>query len=99
MTTPEASTPAAAKFEYGEKQELLRESARKFLEARFSTTRVRELLETERAHDGTAWKEMADLGSTEVIKREFFWCFCNRSSGGVKDLYFISLNDSEFVIA
>lgn len=62
MTTPESSTPAAAKFEYGEKQELLRESARKFLEARFPTTRVRELLESERAHDDAAWKAMADLG-------------------------------------
>lgn len=62
MTTPETSAPAASRFEYGEKQELLRESARKLLEARFPTTRVRELLETERAHDEAAWKEMADLG-------------------------------------
>ncbi|MBK7974446.1 MAG: acyl-CoA/acyl-ACP dehydrogenase [Deltaproteobacteria bacterium] len=70
MTTPETPTPAAARYEYGEKQELLRESARKFLEARFSTTRVRELLETERAHDEAAWKDMADLGWHGILVPE-----------------------------
>ncbi len=64
MTTTEASAAAApvTRFVYGDKQEMLRDSAQKFLDARFSTARVRELMETERAHDAGAWREMAGLG-------------------------------------
>lgn len=65
MTTTEqsgAAAPTVARFVYGDKQEMLRESAQKFLDARFSTARVRELMETERAHDADAWREMAGLG-------------------------------------
>ncbi len=64
MTTTELATASApvARFVYGDKQEMLRESAQKFLDARFSSVRVRELMETERAHDADAWREMAGLG-------------------------------------
>lgn len=66
MASPTSRQRAAqapvVRFVHGEKHEMLRESAQKFLEAKLPTTRVRELMETAGAHDPEVWKEMAALG-------------------------------------
>ncbi len=66
-------TPAKKKierFDYGEKQEMLRQSARKFLRERFPAERVRKLLEEPTAHDPEAWKAMAGLGWHGILVPE-----------------------------
>ncbi len=63
---------AVERFEYGEKQELLRQSAKKFLAEHFSTEKVRKLLEEEKAHSESTWRQMADLGWHGILIPEDF---------------------------
>jgi alkylation response protein AidB-like acyl-CoA dehydrogenase len=49
-------------FGFSEEQEILRESARKFLEAECPTAFVRKMMEHETAHSAELWKKLADLG-------------------------------------
>jgi len=49
-------------FGFSEEQEMLRESARKFLEAECPTAFVRKMMEHETAHSAELWKRLADLG-------------------------------------
>ena len=50
------------RFEYGETQEVLRTSAKKFLGANFGTERVRELCSAGTGFDEKDWNEMSALG-------------------------------------
>jgi alkylation response protein AidB-like acyl-CoA dehydrogenase len=49
-------------FGFSEEQEMLRESARKFLEAECPTAFVRKMMEHETSHSAELWKRLADLG-------------------------------------
>jgi len=49
-------------FGFTEEQEMLRESARKFLEAECPTAFVRKMMEHETAHSAELWKKLAGLG-------------------------------------
>jgi alkylation response protein AidB-like acyl-CoA dehydrogenase len=49
-------------FGFSEEQEMLRESARKFLGAECPTAFVRKMMEHETAHSAELWKKLADLG-------------------------------------
>jgi alkylation response protein AidB-like acyl-CoA dehydrogenase len=49
-------------FGFTEEQEMLRESARRLLEAECSTAFVRKMMEHETAHSAELWKRLADLG-------------------------------------
>jgi alkylation response protein AidB-like acyl-CoA dehydrogenase len=49
-------------FGFSEEQEMLRESARKFLEAECPTAFVRKMMEHETAHSAELWKKLAGLG-------------------------------------
>ena len=66
MATKKKETKAAPKgverIEYGEDQEVLRTSAKKFLNANFGTERVRELCAEGSGFSEKDWKEMAGLG-------------------------------------
>lgn len=49
-------------FGFNEEQEMLRDSARRFLEAECPTAFVRKMMEDETAHSAELWKKLADLG-------------------------------------
>ena len=49
-------------FGFSEEQEMLRESARKFLEAQCPTTSVRKMMEDEVGHSDELWKKLAEMG-------------------------------------
>jgi alkylation response protein AidB-like acyl-CoA dehydrogenase len=49
-------------FGFGEEQELLRETARRFLDTECPTAFVRKMMEHETAHSAELWKKLADLG-------------------------------------
>lgn len=49
-------------FGFSEEQEMLRESARRFLETECPSTFVREMIEHETAHSTELWKKLAELG-------------------------------------
>ncbi len=49
-------------FGLSDEQKLLDDSLRRFLAERVPTTRVRELMETDDAHDAKLWGELAELG-------------------------------------
>ncbi len=49
-------------FAFSEEQELLRETARRFLEEKAPSEKVRELMETEEGYDPALWSEVAGMG-------------------------------------
>lgn len=49
-------------FGFSEEQEMLRESARKFLEAECPSSFVRRMMADETAHDPAMWRKIAELG-------------------------------------
>jgi alkylation response protein AidB-like acyl-CoA dehydrogenase len=49
-------------FAFTEEQELLRETARRFLEEKVPSSRIRELMETDEGYDPDLWTEIARLG-------------------------------------
>jgi alkylation response protein AidB-like acyl-CoA dehydrogenase len=53
-----------------EDQELIRTTARRFLEDRIGLERVRELMMSDEGFDRVLWKEMADLGWTGLAIAE-----------------------------
>src|SRR5262245_22117106 len=54
-------------FGFNEEQEMLRQSARQFLEAECPSTYVRQMMEDERGYSEDQWKKMAELGWTGLI--------------------------------
>lgn len=54
-------------FGFSEEQEMLRDSARKFLEAECSAAFVRKMIEHETAHSVDLWKKLAELGWLGVL--------------------------------
>ncbi|HEX8494967.1 MAG TPA: acyl-CoA dehydrogenase family protein [Pyrinomonadaceae bacterium] len=57
-------------FDLSKPQKLLKESARAFLARECGPERVRELMETETAHDDGLWQAMADQGWTGLLVAE-----------------------------
>ncbi len=57
-------------FGFSEEQEMLRESAQRFLEAECPTTWVRRMMADETAHSGELWKKMAALGWLGILLPE-----------------------------
>jgi alkylation response protein AidB-like acyl-CoA dehydrogenase len=57
-------------FGLSEEQVLLQETVRRFLAARCPTTRVREIMETETAHDAELWHGLAELGVPSILVPE-----------------------------
>jgi alkylation response protein AidB-like acyl-CoA dehydrogenase len=51
-------------FAFSEEQEMLRASAREFLAKQVTSARVRQLMETEDAHDPELWRRIAEMGWT-----------------------------------
>jgi len=49
-------------FAFSEEQLFLREAARRFLDDKMPSERVRELMATEHGHDPALWQEMAEMG-------------------------------------
>ncbi|MFQ5947773.1 MAG: acyl-CoA dehydrogenase family protein [Acidimicrobiia bacterium] len=49
-------------FAFSEEQELLRETARRFLEDKAPSEKVRELMETDEGYDPALWSEVAQMG-------------------------------------
>ncbi len=49
-------------FGFSEEQEMLRESARKFLESECPTTSVRKAMEEDAGHSDELWKKLAEMG-------------------------------------
>ena len=54
-------------FGFSEDQELLRDSARKFLDAECPTTFVRKMMEDDSAHATELWKKAAELGWMGIL--------------------------------
>jgi len=54
-------------FDLSKPQKLLKDSAREFLTRHCKSTRVRELMNTETAHDDQLWQAMADQGWTSLV--------------------------------
>ena len=54
-------------FGFSEDQELLRDSARKFLDAECPTTFVRKMMEDDNAHATELWKKAAELGWMGIL--------------------------------
>jgi len=54
-------------FGFGEDHEILRDGARRFLEARCPLEEVRRLASDPRGHDPKLWKDMAELGWTGLV--------------------------------
>ena len=54
-------------FDLSKPQKLLKDSARELLARQCKPERVRELMETETAHDDKLWREIADQGWTGLI--------------------------------
>lgn len=57
-------------FDLSKPQKLLKESARDFLGRECKPERVRELMESETAHDETLWRSIADQGWTGLVVPE-----------------------------
>ena len=57
-------------FGFSEEQEMLRQSAREFLEAECPMTYVRQMMEDERGYSEEQWRKMAELGWTGLIVPE-----------------------------
>ena len=57
-------------FGFSEEQEMLRQSARQFLETECSMTYVRKMMEDDTGYSAEQWKKMADLGWTGLIFSE-----------------------------
>jgi alkylation response protein AidB-like acyl-CoA dehydrogenase len=57
-------------FDLSKPQKLLKESAREFFARECGPERVRELMETETAHDDGLWREIADQGWTGLLVTE-----------------------------
>ena len=49
-------------FGFSDEQEMLRQTARSFLDENCPSAVVRQLMEDDRGYDPNLWKEMADLG-------------------------------------
>ena len=54
-------------FDLSKPQKLLKDSAREFLTRHCKSTRVRELMNTETAHDDQLWQAMAEQGWTSLV--------------------------------
>ena len=54
-------------FGFSEDQELLRDTARKFLDSECPTTFVRKMMADETAHSTELWKKIAQLGWLGII--------------------------------
>ena len=54
-------------FGLSEEQQLLEQTLRRYLEEEVATTRVREICETESAHDPSLWSGLAELGIAGVL--------------------------------
>jgi alkylation response protein AidB-like acyl-CoA dehydrogenase len=59
-------------FGFSEEQEMLRQSARQFLEAECSMTYVRKMMDDDRGYSEEQWKKMAELGWQGLIIPEEF---------------------------
>jgi len=59
-------------FGFSEEQEMLRQSARQFLEGGCASTYVRQMMEDERGYSEDQWKKMAELGWTGLIIPETY---------------------------
>src|SRR5213594_3403388 len=59
-------------FGFSEDQELLRDTARKFLDSECPTTFVRKMMADETAHATELWKKIAQLGWLGIIVPEEF---------------------------
>ena len=57
-------------FGPSEEQRLLQETVRRFVDECLPTKRVREIMETERAHDPEAWRALAELGIVGLLVPE-----------------------------
>jgi alkylation response protein AidB-like acyl-CoA dehydrogenase len=57
-------------FGFSEEQEMLRQSAREFLEGECPMTYVRQMMDDERGYSEEQWKKMAELGWTGLIVPE-----------------------------
>jgi alkylation response protein AidB-like acyl-CoA dehydrogenase len=57
-------------FGFSEEQEMLRQSARQFLETECAMTYVRKMMDDDTGYSGEQWKKMADLGWTGLIFSE-----------------------------
>jgi len=64
-----AETPVVS-FAPTEEQELIRSTARQYLEDRVGLARVRELMMSDEGFDAVLWKEMADMGWLGLIVAE-----------------------------
>jgi alkylation response protein AidB-like acyl-CoA dehydrogenase len=54
-------------FGLSEEQQLLEQTLRRYLEEEVATTRVREICETETAHDPSLWSGLAELGIAGIL--------------------------------
>ena len=59
-------------FGFNEEQEMLRQSARQFLETECAMTYVRKMMEDDTGYSAAQWKQMADLGWTGLISPESY---------------------------
>ena len=59
-------------FGFSEEQEMLRESARKFLESECSTSFVRRMVEHDTGHSSDLWKKLAEMGWLGLLIPEKF---------------------------
>ncbi|MBZ0252441.1 MAG: acyl-CoA dehydrogenase family protein, partial [Candidatus Methylomirabilis sp.] len=57
---------------YSDEQEMLRETARKFIATECGSQKVRALMESETAHDPRQWRAMADQGWTALLLPEAY---------------------------
>ncbi len=57
-------------FGLSEEQGLLQTTVKRFLTERCPTSRVREVMETETAHDAALWRGLAELGTTAIVVPE-----------------------------
>ena len=57
-------------FDLSKPQKLLKDSARDFLARECKSERVRELMETDTAHDDKLWQAIADQGWTGLVVAE-----------------------------
>jgi alkylation response protein AidB-like acyl-CoA dehydrogenase len=57
-------------FGFSEEQEMLRQSARQFLETECAMTYVRKMMDDDTGYSAAQWKKMADLGWTGLIFSE-----------------------------
>ena len=54
-------------FGLSDEQKLLQDTIRRYLEEKVPTTRVREIMQTETAHDPQVWQGLAELGITGLL--------------------------------